>query len=261
MPGERASPPRTQRNRGIALGLWLACVLAAAFSSVAAVAGPPFITDDPEPTPTGQFENYLFVEGTRAGGAFGAPAVGGEINYGAFADTQVTFSFPLNPSPGPGGYGIVWSPLGGGVKYRFIEGDDAGWRPQVAVFPQVSIPIGPLERGQPVTWLLPLWAQKSSGNFTAFGGGGLTINPGAGNRDYMIWGVGLLDHLTPDFQAGPEVFGVSRASIRDGGSTALGLGAVYDLNDTWHLAGSVNTAVANRREDIFSFNLAVKWTH
>ncbi len=236
-------------------------MFALALASTAVVAGPPFVTDDAEPTPTGQFENYLFVEGTRADEIFGTAAVGAEINYGAIADTQVTFSFPLNPNPGPGGYGTVWAPLGGGVKYRSISEDDAGWRPQVAIFPQVSIPIGSSERGQPVTWLLPLWAQKSFGDFTAFGGGGFTVNPGADNRGYLSWGIGLLDQFTSDFQAGPEVFGVSRASIHDGGSAAAGFGAIYDLNDTWHLVGSANTAVANRREDAFSFNLAVKWTH
>jgi hypothetical protein len=227
---------------------------------MAALAGPPFITDDPEPTPTGQFEDYVFVEGTRVGSVFGTPAVGGEINYGPFADVQLTFSFPFNPNPGPGGYGIVWAPLGAGFKYRFIE-EDAGWRPQIAIFPSVSIPVGPSQSGQPVTWFLPLWGQKSFNDFSVFGGGGLTLNPGAGNRDYFSWGIGLLKQWASDFQAGPEVFGVARASVHDGGSAAVGFGAIYDLSDTWHLVGSANTAVANRREDAFSFNFALKWTH
>lgn len=262
-PASSAGVRRQQRTLCIKFRLPLAtvCISAAVFASTLAVAGPPFLTDDPEPTPTGQFENYLFVEGTRADGIFGSSAIGGEINYGAYADTQLTFSFPFNPNPGPGGYGLVWAPLGGGVKYRFIGEDDTGWRPQVAVFPQVSIPVGSSERGQPVTWLFPLWAQKSFGDFTAFGGGGMTVNPGAGNRNYASWGIGLLDQLTKDFGLGPEVFGISRPSVANAGSAAVGLGAIYDLDDTWHLVGSGNTAVANRREDIFSFNFALKWTH
>src|SRR3984885_15466366 len=125
-----------------------------------ASAGPPYITDDPEPTDTGNWENYLYVEGTRAGDAFDAPGAGIEINYGAFADTQLTWSLPLNPNPGPGGMGVVWAPLGGGVKYRFIEEDDKGWRPQAAFFPQAFIPVGPANRGAPVTELFPLWLQN-----------------------------------------------------------------------------------------------------
>jgi hypothetical protein len=117
------------------------------------LAGPPYVTDDPEPTDTGHWENYLFVEGTHAGGHFSGPPVGVELNYGAFPDTQLSLSFPLNPNPGPAGMGVVWEPLGGGVKYRFIQEDDNGWRPQVAFFPQVFIPVGPANRGAPVTEL------------------------------------------------------------------------------------------------------------
>ena len=236
----------------------LTCGLVLAASN--AWAGPPFITDDPEPTETGTFENYLFVEGTRADGEFGSPAVGAEINYGPFADTQLTFSFPLNPNPGPGGYGIVWSPLGVGVKYRFIEEDEQGWRPQVAFFPSVAIPVGSAQRGAPVTWLLPLWAQKSFGDVTVFGGGGFTVNPGEGNRDFENWGLAFLAPVTTKLQLGAEIFGVSRASISDGGSAAVGAAAIYDFDQTWHLVGSVNTGIERERQDALSFNVALKWT-
>jgi hypothetical protein len=226
-----------------------------------AFAGPPYVTDDPEPTDTGHFENYLFVEGARVGGQFGSPAVGIELNYGAFTDTQLTFSFPLNPNPGTGGMGLVWAPLGGGVKYRFIEEDEDGWRPQVAFFPQVFIPVGTAARGAPVTELLPIWMQKSFGpEWTAFGGGGFTSNPGAGNRDFVNYGFALQHQITPDFALGGEIFGQTRDSRDDAASTAVGLAALYDFSDQWHLVGSVNTGVVNRDADLFAFNLAVKWT-
>jgi hypothetical protein len=96
----------------------LVLVLSAATASPA-IAGPPYVTDDPEPTDTGHWENYLFVEGTRAGGHFGGPPAGVELNYGAFSDTQLTWSFPLNPNPGPGGMGAVWAPLGGWRQISF----------------------------------------------------------------------------------------------------------------------------------------------
>ena len=106
------------------------------------------------------------------------------LNYGAFKDTQLTWSFPLTPNPGPSGIGVVWEPLGGGVKYRFIEEDDNGWRPQVAFFPQVFIPVGPANRGTPVTECFPIWLQKSLGPWTMFGGGGYTNNPGPCNKNF-----------------------------------------------------------------------------
>ena len=226
-----------------------------------ALAGPPYITDDSEPTDTGHFENYLFVEGTRVGGHFGSPAVGVELNYGAFADTQLTFSVPLNPNPGSGGMGVVWAPLGAGVKYRFIEEDEDGWRPQVAFFPSIAIPVGTATRGSPVTELLPIWMQKSFGpDWTMFGGGGFTNNPGTDSRDFINYGLALQHQVTPNLALGCEVFGQTRDSVDDAASTAVGLAAIYDFSDQWHLIGSVNTGVVRREADEFGFNLAIKWT-
>jgi hypothetical protein len=236
------------------MAAWLALTMAA-------LAGPPYVTDDPEPTDTGHFENYLFVEGTRADRQFGGPPLGVEINYGGFADTQLTLSVPLNPDPGPGGMGLVWAPLGGGVKYRFIEEDEDGWRPQVAFFPQMSIPVGSAAHSAPVTELLPIWMQKSFGpDWVAFGGGGFTNNPGSGNRDFANYGFAVQHQFTEKLALGCEIFGQSRDSATDGGSTAVGVAAIYDFSDEWHLIGSVNTGVINRAADEYGFNLAVKWT-
>jgi hypothetical protein len=152
---------------GLLALLWLA---ATASSSLA---GPPFVTDDPEPTDTGHWENYLYTESAHVAGQGHALGTGIEINYGAFKDTQLSWSIPLNPNPGPGGMGVVWAPLGGGAKYRFIEEDANGWRPQAAFFPQIFIPVGPANRGAPVTELFPIWLQKSFDVWTVFGGGAI----------------------------------------------------------------------------------------
>ncbi len=235
-------------------------VLVAAISRPA-TAGPPFITDDPEPTDTGHFENYLYVQGTRAAGQTSGPAEGVEINYGAFPDTQLTVSIPLDFNPGPGSMGMLFAPVGLGMKYRFIEEDGEGWRPQVAFFPQVQVPVGSASRNIPMTEFLPLWAQKSFGRWTAFGGGGFTVNPGAGNRDFLLFGGALLRQVGDRLQLGAEMFGQTRASVSSGGSAAVGLGALYDLSDNWHLIGSVNAGIVDAREnDTYSYIFAVKWT-
>ncbi|MGH6888973.1 MAG: hypothetical protein ACREHF_07225 [Rhizomicrobium sp.] len=243
------------------LGSAVAAALLGATCCGHAFAGPPYLTDDSEPTDTGHFENYLYVEGTSAAGAFAAPGVGFEINYGAWTDVQLTWSAPLNPNPGPGGMGIVWAPLGGGVKYRFLEEDDDGWRPQAAIFPQISIPVGAAAHSTPVSELLPLWLQKSLGPWTTFGGGGLVNNPGSTNRDYAIYGWALQRDVTKTLQLGAEIFGQTRSATGFGASTAIGLAALYDFSDRWHLVGSVNTGIVNAREaDRISYNLALKWT-
>ncbi|HVZ28103.1 MAG TPA: hypothetical protein VG798_05555, partial [Rhizomicrobium sp.] len=61
----------------------------------AAVAGPPFATDDPEPTEFRQFEIYLFSEGEIEHGQAGGTAAALEVNSGAYPDLQLSFSLPL----------------------------------------------------------------------------------------------------------------------------------------------------------------------
>jgi hypothetical protein len=232
------------------------------FVTTPALAGPPYITDDPEPTDTGHWENYLYIESARVPGQTPTPEAGIEINYGVLENTQLTWSVPLNPNPGPGGLGVVWAPLGGGVKYRFIEENENGWRPQVAFFPQVSIPVGPATSGAPVTELLPIWMQKRSGPWTVFGGGGFTVNPGPGNRNYLIYGLAVQRQVLDNLALGVEMFGQSRDSMSDHATRAVGVAAQYDFNDTWHLVGSLNTGILNAHQgDQYSYNLALKWTH
>jgi hypothetical protein len=238
-------------------------LLALALSSATAsssVAGPPYVTDDPEPTETEHWENYLYTESTHVAGQTVRPEAGIEINYGAFADTQLSLSLPLNPNPGSGGMGVVWAPLGGGVKYRFIEEDDKGWRPQVAFFPQAFIPVGPANRGAPVTELFPIWLQKSLGDWTMFGGGGYTHNPGSLNKDFASYGITLQRQVVGNLAVGVEVFGQGADTTTDHASAAVGVGAIYDFSELWHLVGSANTGISNARADRFSFNLALKWT-
>jgi hypothetical protein len=59
---------------------------------------------------------------------------------------------------------------------------------------------------------------------------------------------------------GVEVFGQGADTTTDHASTAVGVGAIYDVSDLWHLVGSANTSISNARADRFSFNLALKWT-
>lgn len=239
----------------------LFCFLLVAEFLNPASAGPPFVTDDPEPTDTGHWENYLFSQGASTASQSLRAQAGIEINYGAAENTQLSWSVPLNPNPGPGGMGVVWAPLGGGVKYRFIQEDKDGWRPQVGLFPQVFFPVGPLNQGAHVTELLPLWIQKSVGKYTTFGGAGYTINPGADNRNYVIYGWALERALTEHFALGGELFGQTSDNIHDRAAAAAGIAAEYDFSELWHVIGSVNTGVvAASQSDRFSYNVALKWT-
>jgi hypothetical protein len=230
--------------------------------SGSAWAGPPFATDDPEPTEYGTFENYLFSEAIRFNHQTTGTAVGLEINYGAFPDTQTSATIPLTYAPGDDGkmqYGP--GPLLLGVKYRFIEEDDDGWRPQVAFYPQVNIPLDRQVGTTNVNWLLPIWAQKSFGPWTTFGGGGYWINPGPGNQNYYFVGWAILRQVTPNLHLGAEIFHQSASFIHEASQTSYNGALLYDFSDHWHIVASAGSGIIRAEQsNQFSYYLGLEWT-
>ena len=142
-------------------------------------AGPPFKTDDPEPVDLGHLEAYLFSLGGYVPGdlsGFG-PAV--EFNYGILPDTQFHIIVPYAfdrpaDAPAQGGLGDIEI----GVKYRFVH--ESSRMPQIGIFPFVEVPSGNASKGLGAGHTqvyLPVWAQKSWGPWTTYGGYGWWRNP------------------------------------------------------------------------------------
>jgi hypothetical protein len=75
----------------------LLCAMAvtAALVPSAGNAGPPFRTDDPEPTETGHWEIYAPLLEAEGSGKDFEGAAGAEINYGPMKDVQLTVSVPV----------------------------------------------------------------------------------------------------------------------------------------------------------------------
>jgi hypothetical protein len=70
----------------------------------------------------------------------------------------------------------------------------------------------------------------------------------------------LTHKFTSNLQLGLELFHQTSAADTPA-STSLGLGAIYDLNDTFHLLGYVRTGLENRDEtDRFGWYGAVLFT-
>jgi len=245
--------------------LWSFAVLLALSGS--AFAGPPYATDDPVPTDYRNFEVYLYSEGTHTDGDTSGTLAGVEVNYGAAPNLQLSVALPFAYDKGAGrgtlfGYGALEL----GAKYRFVQEDSDGWRPQVGFFPSAEVPIGDSDRpagigGGHVRYFLPVWMQKSFGSWSTFGGGGYWINPGAGDRNYWFMGWALQKQITSNFSLGVEVFHQTRDTSPGEGSTGVSIGATYDLNDRWHLVGSVGTGVQNARQtDESTYFFAIEWT-
>jgi hypothetical protein len=210
-------------------------------------AGPPYLTDDPEPPPYGHYEAVFFTMGLQADGIAAGALPAMEFNYGGFPDTQLHVMLPLGFAAGGQGMKFGGADAELGVKYRFIDEDEEGWRPQVATYPQVEIPLAPASSGfasRSVDMFLPLWAQKDLGaNWTIDAGGGYWINPGDRNywytgallqrkiNDALVAGIELF-HQTPNVQAGPAL-------------TGFNVGAIYDFDEHHHLLISAGRGLAN----------------
>jgi hypothetical protein len=225
-------------------------------SSNAALAGPPFATDDPEPTAEGGYEIFLFSEGTRSADGFDAALPGLELNYGAGPNLQISAAVEqAYEAPRDGGHRWHYGSAEAGLKYRFVQEDDQGWCPQVSFYPSLTLPEG----AHSASTFLPLWAQKHIGSWDVFGGGGLRINPGADSRDSWFAGIAALRPLAERLQVGGEVFRETAESEGEPAAVSFNIAALYDLNQTWQLVASSGRALgAASGANEFSYYLGVE---
>lgn len=212
-------------------------LLGLAILPAAATAGPPFLTDDPEPTETGHWEIYgPFVDVEGRGGEFSG-ATGVELNYGAAKDLQITVGLPLAYSRSDLGWRWGAADLELSAKYRLYHDEAHGV--QIAVFPGITLPTASNGVGAGrVTALLPVWAQKDIGSWSVFGGGGYSINPGEGNRNYWTGGLAVTRQFGDRVMLGAEVRRSGANTFDGAGSTSLGLGGIWQLEKPFRLLAS-----------------------
>lgn len=225
-----------------------------------AMAGPPYQSDDPEPTDYGHYEIYTFNKGVRSKGDLSG-ASGIDFNYGAAPNLQLTATLPVGfdfPSNGPTALGLSNVELA--AKYRFLNQDTFGF--DVAVFPRVFLPSGSQSVGDSqASFLLPIWVQKDWGKWSVFGGGGCQFSAAGRSRDFCIYGGTLTRQVLPELQLGVEVFHQTADHAGNLATTSLGIGAKYDLNYNIHLLGYVGKGIQNARTtNQYSWYAAVLFT-
>ncbi|HEY3916346.1 MAG TPA: hypothetical protein VGL83_01070 [Stellaceae bacterium] len=222
----------------------LLALLALRLFSTSALAGPPYISDDPEPTDYRHYEIYLFANGAAApDGKSGESGI--DFNYGALPDLQLTAVAPLAYNLPRG----AAAEIGGGnielaAKYRFLHQTQIGW--DVAFFPRVFLPSLSSRVGEDhPSLLLPLWMEKDWDDWSTFGGGGCQIDRGGTSQDFCTIGWALTRQVLPELQLGMEV--VHQTAAIKGGrpSTAIGGGLRYDLNDRYHLLAYFGPGLQN----------------
>lgn len=229
-----------------------ALAVGACIASQAVLAGPPFVTDDPEPIERGHFEIDAAGIGTVHRGGHSGVLPGFEVNYGWRDNLEIGTKFGMAFTHGTGHptrYGFGDTEIG--AKYRFVTEEEAGWRPQVAFAPSVTLPTGNdrLALGDGHTQvLLPLWAQKSIGDWTTFGGGGYVVKRQAGQKGYWTGGVAVLRKFGKKLELGGEVFYAGAASVDDASALGFNLGGSYGLSEHDRILFSIGRGIIHVKE-------------
>ena len=224
-------------------------------------AGPPFLTDDPEPVDYQHWEAYLFANGDHTSGGYSINGPAVELNYGALPDTQLHLIVPMTTVGGGGAPTI--SGLGDtefGIKYRFLH-ETNGW-PQIGIFPMVELPTGDTDRGlgNGRTWFrLPLWVQKSFGPWTTYGGGGAALNSAPGQRDYPFGGWLVQRDFGPHLTLGGELFAQGQDTDNDKGFAVLNFGGSCNLNEHFSFLFSAGHSVVGDQHTLWYFGLYWTW--
>ena len=197
-----------------------------------AVAGPPYLTDDPDPTELGHYEIYIFSDGAFAGHAYDG-SFGLDLNYGPLDNVQLTATLPLDLT-NDGHTTISRGNAEVGVKVRLVNEERSGV--SLSVFPRLILPTAKGDGRTSV--LLPVWAGWSHGGWSAFGGAGYQIRSGTGTRDSMVEGLALTRAISDRLSIGGEIAHEGADQIGGQGATTLGLGTIAAIGGPFSLLAS-----------------------
>jgi hypothetical protein len=256
---DRWAPPAFVCSRVV--GLASAAAVASALLSGLVHAGPPFLTDDPEPVELHHSEFYLFSTYDEAGDGKDVAIPAFEYNYGALPDLQLHVAVAFvrtSPRGGSSMYGLGDTEVG--VKYRFVEETDT--MPQVGTFPMAELDTGDAREGLgngKTWWRLPVWIQKSWGHWLSYGGLGYVLNRAPGQKDYPFAGWLIQNDLSPKLSLGGEIFGRGEDTEDGRPTTLVDLGGFYRFTPAFNLLFSVGHSVSGENHRIAYLGLWWTW--
>lgn len=211
-----------------------------------AFAGPPYVTDDPEPVEHRHWELYLASQSFHDSDGWTGTAPHFEVNYGVIPNVQLHLIAPLAYSAAATGsahYGYGDTELG--IKFRFIQ--EGEWVPQVGTFPFLEVPTGSsrLDLGNGSAQVfLPIWLQKSFGPWTTYGGAGFWIDAGTPDKHWWYLGWQVQRRIVEGLAVGAEVFDLTPKEKGDENDARFNIGAVIDVTDEHHVLLSAGRGIA-----------------
>ncbi len=244
--------------RGVASCL---VALSAALAPSRAFAGPPFVTDDPEPVELHHWEFYVASQNMRDDEGWSGTAPHVEVNYGVLPETQVHVIAPLAysaPAKGASHYGYGDTELG--MKLRLVK--ESKWVPMIATFPLLEAPSGDASKGLgngSTQLFVPIWIQKTFGDWTTYGGGGAWLDTkGAGER-WALFGAELQYKPAKWLTVGGETFVNTPHGDSREADWRYNFGAIFDIGDANHIMLSEGRCIIGvvRFQSYFAYQLTI----
>jgi hypothetical protein len=222
-------------------------------------AGPPFNTDDPETLEFRHWEYYISSVNTSQYSIWSGTSPHFEINYGLVPNVQIHLLLPVNYNYTVGHSGnIGYADTEFGIKYRFVQESDN--IPQIGTFPILEIPTvknSEFSNGKAKVFL-PLWAQKSWGRITTYGGAGYWINPGTNNKNWIFSGWEVQYNISAAVTLGGELFYHSANTKSDKSGTGFNIGGSINPSEKFHIIFSLGHSISN--DHVFSSYLGLLLT-
>jgi Putative MetA-pathway of phenol degradation len=210
--------------------------IASLLAIASAQAGPPFVTEDPEPPPEGGWEiNVPFIlERTPGKTEMDAPLF--DLNYG-LRDVQLKLEFPIKiVHEGNDGAEAGAGDLLLGVKWRFLNIEKS--QLQLGIYPQLLIPTGDqapgLGEGR-TAFVFPIVAQKTWDKWTLYGNVGYWWRTAAETRNHVYAGAVLEREINERLTLGAELFGSSPKERGGRSELAFNVGGTWKLNKHFNL--------------------------
>lgn len=226
----------------------LLCFVILTISTSSALAGAPFIVDDPEPVEVHHLEvNYAFTK-TWRNNASSASTPSVDFNYGLNSDTQLHAQpkYAYEREGEVKSYGVDNTEIG--VKYRFINNKSYNSNFMVGIYPMLQLPTGEerlgVSRGK-IQCFLPLWMQYNNDYWTFYGGTGYRVNSSIDSKNSWFFGGTVLYQWADKFKFGGELFRETATAIGENSISGFNLGGIYDFNNDYHLLFSMGKGLSN----------------
>jgi len=210
-------------------------------------AGPPFLTDDPNPTDYKHVELYPAMILNRINSNYSINIPSLEVDYGLVPNVEIditvtgTANLPCHAQD-PRQYGLGDTQLGS--VFRFIK--ETEHMPEISFSPSITLPTGDENRGlgngRP-SKTLPFWAEKSWGSWTLDTGGGYTLNSAPTMLNYFFGGVLIQREINKKITLGGEIFSQGSVAQDEKATTIVNFGGSYSFTDTFNLLFSAGHSI------------------